>query len=273
MFEGVLERIKGKRDPSSDEGAPGSGPDGYGIPGIDLNEEAQLRLLKELARFYPAPFPETKTDGFRFYYQNIYFSYMDAICTYCMMRHLRPARVVEVGCGYSSAAMLDVNERYLSGSVRFTFIDPNTERLESLLKGDDRAKVEIFRKEVQDADMEIFRHLKANDILFIDSSHISKTGSDVNHIIFNVLPGLEDGVYVHFHDIFSDFEYPKEWVDEGRGYNEAYLLRAFLQYNDSFEIAFSNSFLARKHADLMSQLMPLGMKVPGAGMWIRKRKI
>ena len=78
--------------------------------------------------------------------------------------------------------------------------------------------------------------LEANDILFIDSSHVLKVGSDVHHLFAEVLPALKPGVYTHFHDIFFPFEYPYAWIQEGRYWTEAYALRAFLQFNTTFEI-------------------------------------
>jgi hypothetical protein len=88
---------------------------------------------------------------------------------------------------------------------------------------------------LQDVDQEIFARLKANDILFIDSSHVAKIGSDVNHLMSEILPILAPGVHIHFHDIFYPFEYPRQWVEEGRAWNEAYLLEAFLSFNSEFE--------------------------------------
>ena len=83
-----------------------------------------------------------------------------------------------------------------------------------------------------------FKPLAANDILYVNSSHVSRAGSDLNHILFNVLPALAPGVVVHFHNIFRPFEYPADWIKMGIAWNEAYVLRAFLMFNDSFEILF-----------------------------------
>jgi hypothetical protein len=107
---------------------------------------------------------------------------------------------------------------------------------------------------------------------------VSKTHSDVNYIFFEVLPRLRSGVYVHFHDIFYPFEYPKEWVYQGRAWNEAYILRAFLQHNDRFELLFFNSFLERFHRDTIARNMPLCLRhskhsmVPTSAqsIWLKK---
>ena len=78
----------------------------------------------------------------------------------------------------------------------------------------------------------MFEKLEAGDVLFIDSSHVAKTGSDVNYLFFEVLPRLRRGVRVHVHDIFLPIEYPRDWViDENRSWNEQYVLRALLMFS------------------------------------------
>jgi hypothetical protein len=187
-----------------------------------------------------------------------------------MIRHVQPRRIVEVGSGYSSCAMLDVNEVFFDNSIVCSFVDPYPQLLRDLLKDSDHQRIQVFPRKVQDVDVQVFRELEAGDILFIDSSHVTKTGSDVNYIVFKILPLLQRGVHIHFHDIFYPFEYPPNWVYEGRGWNEAYMLRAFLQYNGAFEIEFFNSFLLEKHADVFQSALPLCIKRPGANIWLRK---
>ncbi|MEJ7607379.1 MAG: hypothetical protein WKF37_14215 [Bryobacteraceae bacterium] len=106
----------------------------------------------------------------------------------------------------------------------------------------------------------------------MDSTHVAKTGSDVNTLIFDILPGLNEGVYVHFHDIYYAFEYPREWILQGRAWNEAYMLRAFLQYNDTFQICCWNSYLGAFHSEEFREVMPLFARQPGSGLWLRKRR-
>ena len=114
------------------------------------------------------------------------------------------------------------------------------------------------------------RRSNANDLLFIDSTHVAKTGSDVNTIFFDILPSLAAGVCVHFHDIYYPFEYPKEWVRQGRAWNEAYMLRAFLQYNPTFRICFFNSYIAAFHRHLLKESMYPYALQPGSSLWLRK---
>ena len=91
------------------------------------------------------------------------------------------------------------------------------------MKSGDEDRNKIITDEIQNIGIERFLELNQGDMLLIDSSHVVKTGSDVNHILFNILPSLKSNVYVHFHDIFYPFEYPTHWVYEGRAWNEARL--------------------------------------------------
>jgi predicted O-methyltransferase YrrM len=187
-----------------------------------------------------------------------------------MLRLFRPRRVVEVGCGFSSALMLDVNERFLEGRMQLTFIEPHPERLESLLAAGDDARIRLIRERVQDAPVDAFSELETGDILFIDSSHVSKVGSDVNFLFFEVLPRLPVGVLVHVHDIFWPFEYPADWIAGGQSWSETYLLRAFLSFNEAFEVVFWVPFAARQWPELIGERMPGYMINTGAAMWVRR---
>ena len=128
----------------------------------------------------------------------------------------------------------------------------------------------ILAKKVYDVELETFTRLEAGDILFVDSSHVAKVGSDVNDIFFRILPALNPGVYIHFHDILDGFEYPREWIYAGRAWNEAYLLRAFLQYNHAFSIEFFNSWIWEWQTSELVSLLPLARATPGTSIWLRK---
>ena len=166
--------------------------------------------------------------------------------------------------------MLDTIDRHLDGQVACTLIEPYPERLRSLLRPDDLGRVTILEQRAQDVGLEPFLALEQDDILFIDSSHAVKIGSDVNHLLGEVLPRLRVGVYVHVHDIFYPFEYPKSWALEGRAWNEAYALKAFLAFNDSFEIVIFNTFLETFHRDLFERDMPLCLLNEGGSIWLRR---
>src|SRR5688572_14633479 len=173
------------------------------LGGIGLNEGSQLALWEALTRYYPEqPFAEQKQPGLRYFFENPAFGHFDAIVLYAMIRHARPRRVIEVGSGYSSCVLLDTNELFHGNGISCTFVEPYPELLLSLIKPEDRSRISIRAKNLQDVDPEVFSTLADGDILFIDSSHVSKTHSDVNYVFFEILPRLQDGVHVHFHDIF-----------------------------------------------------------------------
>jgi hypothetical protein len=248
------------------------------LPGIDLDATGQIELANRLLRYVDEfPFALAPTQGHRYYLANSYFTGGDAYGIYAMLREFRPSRIIEIGSGFSSAAMLDVNGLFLDGRTRFTFIDPEPQRLLSLLGQADSATVEVISKRIQDVPIELFSQLQENDILFVDSSHVSKVGSDVGHIAFEILPMLKPGVLIHFHDIFWPFEYPKGWVTAGRAWNEAYLLRAFFQYNKSFKIVLFLSYLENHYPALARRLAPPGTVLNqvseyngGSSLWLRK---
>lgn len=244
------------------------------IPGINLREAAQLALLIELAAHQrDLPFPDAPSESFRYSFRNGFFGPGDAAVLFSVLLHLRPKRVIEVGSGHSSALMLDVNERFLGGSIRFTFVEPEDERLRSLLRSGDLSANELLTQPVQNVPIEIFRELDSGDILFIDSSHVAKIGSDVLHLLFEVLPVLAEGVVVHVHDVFWPFEYPWAWLEEGRAFNEAYFVRAFLTDNPRWEIMFFNSYLAALHPENLFRAIPKGRDDPGSSLWLRKKPI
>ena len=241
------------------------------LPDIKLNKDQQAQLLEIFQTFYEdLPFSEEKTDDLRYYFSQSWFCYGDAIFLYCFLRHTNPKTIIEVGAGFSSAVILDTTEKFLSQPPSITFIEPYPERLKSLLKPQDFESCQTIEKRVQDVSLNVFSSLNEGDILFIDSSHIVKFGSDLQFLLFKVLPLLPVGVFVHFHDIFYPFEYPEAWLRDGRYWNEAYLLRAFLAYNNEWEVYFFNNYAAKFFDDFLAQKMPLCLKNKGGSIYLRR---
>jgi hypothetical protein len=243
------------------------------LAGIDLREEAQLALAQELAGYYAdQPFTPAPAHDRRYYFENPTYSYSDALILHGMIRHARPRRFIEVGSGYSSCVTLDTNDLFFGGRIACSFIEPYPEALHSLLRPGDSERVRIFAEPVQDVSLQVFQELEKDDILFIDSTHVSKVGSDLNALVFDVLPALKPGVYVHFHDLFYPFEYPRGWLVEGRAWNEAYLLRAFLSFNSDFEVVFWNDYQARYNQAWLEAHMPLCLRNTGGSLWLRRKR-
>ncbi|AXH98441.1 class I SAM-dependent methyltransferase [Sporosarcina sp. PTS2304] len=237
---------------------------------IQLNSAKQIQLFKQLGPYIVDFQKNYSSKQFtRFYLNNNYFDLLDATVLYSMILFDKPTRIIEIGSGFTSALMLDVKELFNIDDLALTFIEPYPERLKSLLDSKDYKNVIIHEQKIQDVDKNIFSALEKDDILFIDSSHVSKIGSDVNYILFEILPMLKKGVKVHIHDIFYPFEYPEKWVYEGRFWNEAYILRAFLQYNDMFEIELWNHYLEENHKDLFVEEID-GIS-NGGSIWLRKK--
>jgi hypothetical protein len=168
--------------------------------------------------------------------------------------------------------MLETIDRFFSNYPKVTFIEPYPKRLHSLLKNDDRDKVTILDERVQKVPSEIFESLKSGDLLFIDSSHVVKCGSDLQVLFFDILPLLPSGVFVHFHDVFYPFDYPVEWLKKGMYWNENYFLRAFLSYNSEWRIYFFNTYVSFAFSDFIKENMPLCVKNPGGSLYIRREK-
>ncbi len=208
------------------------------LAGIDLRLDSQRSLLAAFQEMQEdVPFYSLEK-RLRFDIENDTFSYDDAPILHYMMRTLKPRNIIEVGSGWSSACMLDTSDKYLGSSVKCTFIDPYCDNLRGHLLPGDENKVKIIERKVQSIDLDLFNSLGENDILFIDSSHVVKLGGDLVTIIFNILPMLASGVVIHFHDVRFPFRYPESLVENGVLWNEAYFLRAFLMYNNNFEIMF-----------------------------------
>lgn len=242
-----------------------------GIVGIDLRMNEQIKLIDQLSEYYPEiPFKAKKQGNLRYQFENDFYRYTDGIILYSLMRHIKPKRIIEIGSGFSSAVMLDTNELFFDNCIHLTFIEPYTERLYSLLTEVDKKQTTLIETDVQSVSKEVFEKLQAGDILFIDSTHIVKTGSDVNYILFEILPSIPSGVYIHFHDIFYPFEYPKNWVLEGRNWNEVYFLKAFLMYNSEFEITLFSDYIHLHHKDAFKK-MPLSYKETGGSLWMMKK--
>jgi predicted O-methyltransferase YrrM len=242
-------------------------------PGIDLGEDRQRAMLAEIQNLVPAvEVPEEQVAGSRYYARNAFFPAGDGIILSGMLRVFRPRKVIEVGSGFSSALMLDVNDAFLDGGTRFTFIEPYPERLQSLLTGQDEEKCRIIRDVVQRVSVDEFLVLEEGDILFIDSSHVLKAGSDVGYLLAEILPRLHRGVLVHIHDIPWPFEYAREFFEMGRAWNEAYVVRAFLQHNETFEILFFNSYVRTFFQDEVRASLPQFANSPCSSLWLRRVK-
>ncbi|WP_417458495.1 class I SAM-dependent methyltransferase [Kordiimonas sp.] len=218
-------------------------------------------------------FPYEPSPTSRYYWgpKNQSFPFADAAVLSAMLQWIRPGKIIEIGSGFSSAALFDTQDFWLDYEIDITFIQPNPYGINKLLWPKDHQKYSLKQCIVQDINPDLFSSLQAGDILFIDSTHIAKTGSDVLFEIFEILPRLAEGVHVHFHDIFDGFEYPQSWViGNGWSWNEQYLLRAYLMNNRDYEVqVFNNHFVPHNLRPDLPHLENFRAN-PGGSLWLRK---
>jgi predicted O-methyltransferase YrrM len=245
------------------------------ILGIDFNPDSHRRILREaFPRFireydYPEVLEDTPELD-RFYTRNSQFSWLDARALFVLLRAWRPRRIIEIGSGYSSLLMTDVNRRFLDGATHITCIEPYPR---PFLRRSQAGIAHLIEQKVQDVPLGEFGRLGAGDVLFIDSSHVAKTGSDVNQICFEIIPRLAPGVRIHIHDIFLPHEYPVDWVlNDNRSWNEQYIVRALLMYTTAFKVLFGSAYAYHAFPDLVRDALALpgGAAFAGGSLWLEK---
>jgi hypothetical protein len=239
---------------------------------IDFNDDFHRHVLTEL---YPKFFgdydyPEegvADTDLKGFYTRNGQYSWLDCRSLFVLLRAWRPNRLVEVGSGYSTLLSSDVNRRFLDGDCTIDAIEPYPRPF----LHDPEFGVNLIQKKVQDVPLEEFESLGAGDVLFIDSSHVCKTGSDVYFLFFEVLPRLKPGVRIHIHDIFLPLEYPKKWVlDFNRSWNEQYLVRALLMNSNAYRVLFGSAYAHVTFPELVTKAVGHTRSYGGGSLWLEK---
>ncbi len=243
----------------------------------NLNIERQLSLLDELGRFAPEleAIPDEQDES-GFCWNNPTYSQTDAAVYYSMIRHFQPASIVEIGAGYST--LIAASACLHNGHTVLEAFDPYPPAfLAPVIPG----LVGLATQPVQKVPLARFQALSENGILFIDGTHVCKIASDVNYLIFSVLPRLNKGVLIHIHDIFLPWNYPRSWVlEQNIFWNEQYLLLAFLMFNDQFEIVLANHYLGREQAGSLLRAFPFlqdpqasagWTKRTPSSIWLRKR--
>lgn len=241
--------------------------------GLWFNVDAGLsfvnrELSEELRLFQPLTVPPQ--DYGEYWTENDLFGAIDAAMLFAMMRRYQPSQVLELGSGMSSLVIAHARAGRPSSDGRYTIFDPFPR---SELKHAFRKAADIEEIGATDVPLSRFAELKSGDLLFVDTTHTVKIGGDVDRIILEALPVLAPGVFVHFHDIYLPWEYPRELVVERRFYwAEQYLLQAFLAFNDEFQVLFSTHALSRSHPSQLAELVPnaRGGARP-ASIWLRRR--
>lgn len=251
------------------------------LAGIDFNiEEMKSKLSYLLARYYDefsaiAPHRDLVKIGY-----GPGFTELDAMLLYITIRDLKPKRYIEVGSGLSTyycslAAQKNANE---GSPLQITCIEPHPYNKLSEIEN-----IEVLPREVQDIDLSLFHQLEANDILFVDSSHILRIDGDVPYLFLEVLPTLKQHVNIHIHDIPFPYNipYPAEfWIIAQRWpvfWNEAMVLQAFLCFNSSFKITMSTPIIRYFDESFLKQQIDIYKsidedKITFSSIWIQKIK-
>jgi hypothetical protein len=219
------------------------------MAGIRFDSEEQLRYLTEVLGQYlgELDIPDAGEPG-QLFRRNDFYEAGDAETLYAIVRARRPARVLELGSGFSTqiiARALAAN----GGGVHHVF-DPHARA------GID-AIASVTRRSAGEIADEEFVRLEPGDVLFVDSTHIVKIGSEVNRVVLDALPLLAPGVAVHFHDVFLPWDYPHGFFTRlGMYLNEQYLLQAFLALNSDYRILLAMSAVGRLHPREVAELIP-----------------
>jgi len=255
---------------------------GLSINGLVFDYAVQKNILSEIVEKYAIDynqFPQAQSDNLKpweYFVQNGNFTSVDGEVAYSFVRKFKPKRIIEIGSGYStfvlSRSIEDERKTNPDYFCHFTAIEPFPR---DFFRTSIPSLSELIEKPVQSIGVDFFKSLQKDDILFIDSSHVCKYGSDVEFELFDILPNLNVGVIVHFHDIFWPKPYPKEWVvEKGWFWNEQYFLQAFLSFNDSFEILWCGSLMHNNYPTLLQSGFPRydPEKVNPGSLWIRRIK-
>lgn len=242
------------------------------LAGVDTNEEGQVELLRQFTTRFRKEYeslPKGRPAGpTQYYTDNPAFGAVDGEVLYCMIRHFKPRRIIEIGSGYSTylAAQASLRNAEDGGQrAELTAIEPYPN--EEIRRGFPGLSKLIPAKVESIAPAE-FAKLRENDILFIDSSHVLRIGNDVQYEYLEILPRLNKGVIVHIHDVFLPQEYPKVWVKERHWFwNEQYVLQAFLAFNSAFEVLWAASYMHLRHPEKLEEAFGSYRRPSGPAVW------
>lgn len=246
------------------------------LGGVELGiDRAMVMVETELAPFVaeldiPADGPAPPGE---FFLHNENYESVDAELLYALLRARKPRRVLELGSGYTTLLIGDACRRNAADGTMTEHVayDPYPR---AHIVGESPPPPTRFEPiSATEVPLDAFRELQAGDVLFVDTTHTVKLGSDVNYIVLDVLPVLAPGVVVHFHDVFLPWEYPRAWFETMEYYwAEQYLLQAFLAFNDAFEVLLPAQALARAQPDRLGAVVPsFSLQVRPGAIWLTRR--
>jgi predicted O-methyltransferase YrrM len=245
--------------------------------GVPFDAEAQIAFAEEHLAGYAAELraPHTSADPLEFHLDNQHFESVDAEIAYAMIRHLRPARVVELGSGFSTqvlAAAARANAAEGAPTELYSYNPYPSERMAAALERGIPGLAGHVAIEAQALPLDVFLELEPGDVLFIDTSHTVKLGGEVVHLFLEALPRLTPGVVVHVHDIALPYEYDRRYmVDMQMPWAEQYLLQALLCGSQDWEVLFGAQAAVRKHRARLEAIVPsLRDRHYPSSFWMRR---
>nr|QFG74998.1 MAG: hypothetical protein [Megaviridae environmental sample] len=261
---------------------------------LDFNNSSHLQILSEL-EIYLENFDnefgckkdetiETRMNELKYSLCNGAFEWMDARLLHYFIRKVcngSSKKIIEVGSGWSTLMMYHTKKKF-NLDLEIICIEPYPDSFGTWLnKLSEKNEITLIKKKLENINLDMFKTLNENDILFIDSSHVLKLDSDVMYYFTNIFPVLKKGVLIHIHDIFFPFDYPLSWLKEGRFWNEQYFLYVFLQFNNKFKITFCNSYSVYKYSELLKKLQNTSFEIKnnittnvfgGGSIWLTVNK-
>jgi len=166
----------------------------------------------------------------------------------------KPGRIIQVGCGVSTAVITMAAEA-VGEKPEIVCIEPYPSPY--LKEAERKGVIRLVAQPAQLVDYWQLAALGTGDLLFVDSTHAVKPGSEVNYLIHEVLPRLSNGVWVHFHDIYFPYDYTRGALDSDLFFpQESTLLYAFLTGNDRYRLEVCLSMIHYAAADRLQRLIP-----------------
>jgi len=247
------------------------------LVGVVINEATQLELLSTFVRNFRSEYeaiPRERPAILARYFINCgFFESVDGEVLYCMTRHFQPRRIFEIGSGMSTLLSAQAhlkNQEHGAPACELVAFEPYPN---ATLKAGFPGLTRLVETRIQDVPVSEFQQLEANDILFVDSSHMLRIGSDVVYEFLEIIPRLHPGVVIHVHDIFFPEEYSQNVVLRNHYFwNEQYLLQAFLAFNRSFEVLWAGNYMRLRHSHRLQEAFSSydpHHTMPGS-LWMRK---
>jgi hypothetical protein len=223
-----------------------------------------LPQLTEYASEFRPPHQEEMPG--RYFWENTMFSYSDAMAYYCVIRLVKPQRIVEVGSGYSTLVASEAVEK--NGFGEIICVEPYPR---DFLPGVRHVR-EILRRPVQDLGVAFFNQaLQHNALFFIDSTHTVKHDSDCIHLICKILPKIQHKIHVHVHDVFLPNAMSlNRSRDEQLYWTEQYLIHAYLTDNRRTRVCYSSAYNYLHHRDALDAMMGGVYGSGGGSIWFEQ---